>query len=59
MAIMALLWSFQCVIIRSYGDLIGDCLRSDSASTAFFALPQRFHGGGLNYEYCNQGIYIS
>jgi hypothetical protein len=32
------------VITRSYGVLIGDCLRSDCACTAFFALPLRFHG---------------
>jgi hypothetical protein len=27
-----------------HGVLIGDCLRSDCASTAFFALPLRFYG---------------
>jgi hypothetical protein len=41
--IMALLWSFHGVIMLSYGDLIGDDLRSDCASSVSFALPQRFH----------------
>jgi hypothetical protein len=36
-AIVAMLRSF-------HGVLIGDCLRSDSASYAFFALSLRFYG---------------
>jgi hypothetical protein len=38
---MALLQSLHGVVMRSYGVLIFDCLRSDCASTAFFALPRR------------------
>jgi hypothetical protein len=42
-AIMALLQSFNSVKTRSYGVLIGDCLRLDCASSVFDALLLRFH----------------
>jgi hypothetical protein len=41
---MALLCSFQGVVLFSYGILIGYCLHlMNCASTTFFALPLRFH----------------
>jgi hypothetical protein len=40
---MALLRSLHGVALRSYSVLIGDCLRSDRTSTAFFALQLHFH----------------
>jgi hypothetical protein len=36
-AIIAMPWSF-------HGILIGDCMRSECASTAFFVLSLRFYG---------------
>jgi hypothetical protein len=42
--LMSFLCSFYGILMRSAGVLIGDCASSDCASTAFFALPLRFHG---------------
>jgi hypothetical protein len=61
-SITALLRSFHGVVVRSYGILFGDCLCSDCASTAFFALPLRYlctHTVLSRYSHCAAiGLHI-
>jgi hypothetical protein len=47
-ATMALLRSFHGAAMRFYGVFIGDSLRLDCASTAFFALPLCFHSAHMS-----------